>query len=391
MSELTQNMQTHCVGRLLIDLPAGTTWKPQASSAQLGSLMLSVTTGVSEQQYRELVEKRWNEVQAIKSDNYGKAYLRPSERIATPEGGAIFAYEFEYVDGLADDDETVVQQLFHQAEGFFWRDGTLFKVTPSLNSKDTISKLFPRLHARATDEIPNRPGLCLSGAFVDGYYDLVHGEEEEVIWRLMLPLNQGLIVRHSKVWQPAESLFQRDKGSLGEAMAYMAATMGPGDMYKEHEFRRAERQVGELKGEEGVSGATEGESKSGYKTSIGGVWEFSGQVKPSPRPQVNVKLNTPEYSTSDIPTPGGGFPSLQNASNGPTEAQFFEVWDAIINSIRFRPEALTPPPAGGKPLNSPSGPSPVTSIHSGKPGTDDYALEEFLAGLSSPQDWMDKL
>lgn len=34
MTELTK-MQTHCVGRLLIDLPEGTEWEPTASGAHL--------------------------------------------------------------------------------------------------------------------------------------------------------------------------------------------------------------------------------------------------------------------------------------------------------------------------------------------------------------------
>ncbi|ENN0686818.1 hypothetical protein AB8721_006152, partial [Pseudomonas aeruginosa] len=63
MTELTKKMQTHCVGRLLIDLPEGTEWEPTASGAHLdGYLALSVTTGVSEADYAILMEKRWAEI-----------------------------------------------------------------------------------------------------------------------------------------------------------------------------------------------------------------------------------------------------------------------------------------------------------------------------------------
>lgn len=389
VTKLTQSMHTQCVGRLLIDLPKGTTWTTQASDAQLANLKISVTTGVSTEQYNELVEARWKEVQALKSDNFGTAYLRPSERISIPGGGVVFAYEFENIDGLAEDDKTVVKKLFHQAEGFLLRNETLFKITQSSNSKDIIPDFFPRLHVRANDEFPNRPGVCLSGAFVDNYYDISHDEEEEVSWRFSLPLNLNLTVRHSKVWQPAESLLQRDKSSLGEAISYMAFTPESKDKYKQHEFRRTERQVGDLKGEEGVSGATEGESKFGYKTSISGVWEFPGLIMPSPQPRVSVRLTTPEYSTTSAPIPGGGFPVHDDLSDGPNEEQFFEIWNAIIESVRFRPGALAPPPSGGNPVNKPS--SPMISSYAPTPVVDDYALEEFLTNSQTSSNWMDEL
>ncbi|AZE12436.1 hypothetical protein C4K10_4164 [Pseudomonas chlororaphis subsp. aureofaciens] len=391
MSELTQNMHTYCVGRMLIDLPAGTTWKPQASGAQLGNMTLSVTTGVSQPQYEELIDKRWQEVQAFKADNNGKAYLRPSERITTADGGAVFAYEFEHVEGLAEDDETVIQQLFHQAEGYLWRDGTLFKITPSLNSKDAIQKLFPRLHARATDEIPSRPGLCLSGAFVDGVYDLARGEQEDVSWAFELPRNLGVVVRQAMVWKPGQSVLDRRREADNENAGLIARMLSePGVVAGRHEYRAAKRIVGDLAGEEYVMGGTEGDSPQEFKTNIGGEWDFVGRGAPAPLPSINIAMDT-TYLTSRKPSSLGSFPDSEDVAGGPTEVEFFEVWDAIIDSLRFRPGALTPPPAGGKPLNSPSGPGPVTSIHSGKPGTDDYALEEFLAGLSSPQNWMDKL
>ncbi|WP_123405010.1 T6SS immunity protein Tli4 family protein [Pseudomonas frederiksbergensis] len=388
MSDLTQNMQTYCVGRLLIDLPKGATWTTQASGAQLGNMALSVTTGVTQQQYDELVEHRWQEVLAIKTDNNGKAYLRPSERIATPEGGAVFVYEYEHVDGLAEDDETVVQQLFHQAEGYLWRDGTLFKITPSLNSKDAIAKLFPRLHARAADEIPSRPGLCLSGAFVDGYYDLASGDQEEVSWGFTLPRNLGVVVRHGMVWEPEQPMLERRREADRESAGLIARMLAdPGVVAGRKEYRAATRVVGEMDGEEYVMGGTEGKGPQEFKTNVGGEWNFVGRGTPTPLPSVNLGMDT-TYLTSRKPSTLGDFPNFEDVSGGPTEAEFFEIWDAIIESVRFRPGALTPP-SGGKPLISPS--SPVTSTVVSKPGTNDYALEEFLTGLSPSQDWMDKL
>lgn len=81
MTELTQKMLTHCVGRLLIDLPEGTTWEANDSSAQLGGYLgLSVTTGVTEADFKALVARRWSEIEAEEKDLPGLPYNRPEEK-----------------------------------------------------------------------------------------------------------------------------------------------------------------------------------------------------------------------------------------------------------------------------------------------------------------------
>ncbi len=341
MTILTQDMRTHCVGRLLIDLPQHTTWKSRSSGARIGNLNLSVTTGVSREQFDQMVKKRWLEVQAIKADSSGTPYMKQSERIDHSEHGLILAYAFEQIH-VPDINGVWKDQVFHNAEGYFWDRGTLFEIKQKLNGKDDIAKLFPRLRARAPDEIPSQPGLCLNGAFISGFYDMQ--ERENLIWPFQLPRNMGLVVKHNRVGRPQPSLLERELESRGAATAWLNAMLKPGDVYEEHLFRRAQHQIGELIGDELVSGELEGRQEYGYDTSIGGVWEFSGQGAPSPVPQIELNLNARNFDTSYIPSPAGGFPKPEDAPNGPTEAEFFEVWDAVINSVRIRPNALTPPP-----------------------------------------------
>lgn len=386
MTELTRNMHTHCVGRLLIDLPQGTTWTAHASSARLGNLSVEVITGINRAQSEQLIERRWQEVAAIKTDQNGKAYLQPSERMTTAEGGTLFVYEYEHVEGLAEDDETVVQKLFHQAEGYLWRDGTLFKVSPTLNGKTAITYLFPRLHRRADDEIPGRPGLCLSGAFVDGYYDLANGDQEEVTWGFKLPHNLDLVVRHLAVWEPRQSMLERRREADREGAGMVAQLLaGPGVVAGRKEYRAAERAVAEFAGEEYVMGGTEKKQPEEFKTNIGGEWDYVGRGAPLPLPGINLAMET-TYLTKMQPASMGAFPEDTSVTQGPTETQFFEIWDAITNSVRLRPSALMPPPGG-----SPATPAPDSPKVVSKPGSDEYALEEFLSKLPSSGDWMDKL
>ncbi|KWR74502.1 T6SS immunity protein Tli4 family protein [Pseudomonas sp. PI1] len=367
MTALTQNMRTHCVGRLLIDLPEGSTWKPDASGATIGGIKLAVETDIRQERFKERVEKRWREVEAIKLDNYRKRYVRPSERHDPTANAAVFLYEFEYIDG-PNLQGVWSKDLFYQVEGYYWADGTLFKLGPALNGQEKIAELLPRLRARKADEVPSSPGLCLNGAFVMGYYDLA--ESEQITGNFNLPYDLGLRIEHTLVHEPAGSLFQRDKESLGEAAAYMAATMSTDDFYDDHKFRWAKLRAGELDGEEGVVGAIQGTKSTGYETSIGGVWEYPGLGKPSPRPMVNIKLNVPDIRTTYIPSPAGGFPKPQDVSQGPTEAEFFEVWDAVVASVRFRPGALTPPPLK---------PDPAPPISREQAEADQRFLDDFIA------------
>jgi hypothetical protein len=388
MSELTQNMQTHCVGRLLIDLPAGTTWTPHASGAQLGDVTLSVTTGVSQREFLEQVERRWKEVEARQSNS--EDIKRPAERSSPLDNSAVFTYGFRHADG-PDFYGVWRNDINYDAEGYFWRDGTLFKIKPQLNGTEEIAKLLPRLHARATDEIPKNPGICLSGAFVEGYYDLADGEQEDVNWGFVLPRKLGVVVRHALVWTPGLPMLEKRRESDIEVAGLIARLLSePGVVAGRKEYRAAKRVVGDLAGEEYVMAGTEGEGPHEFKTNAGGEWDFVGRGTPTPLPSINLAMDT-TYLTSQKPSSLGDFPNAENVSGGPTEAEFFEIWDAIINSVRFRPGALTPPPTGKKPPSSPTNPNPVTSIHNPKPGTDDYSMEEFLAGLSSSENWMDKL
>lgn len=79
MTALTQNMRTHCVGRLLIDLPEDSTWGPNASGATIGGIKLAVETDMSHEQFKDYIEQRWQEIEAKKSSS--KRYVqRPAER-----------------------------------------------------------------------------------------------------------------------------------------------------------------------------------------------------------------------------------------------------------------------------------------------------------------------
>ena len=340
MTALTQDMRTYCVGRLLIDLPQHTTSKSRSSGARIGDLNLSVTTGVSREQFDQMVEKRWLEVQGLKGR--GVRYLSiPAEHFEPIPGSAIFAYGFRKADG-PDVNGVWGSNIFHDAEGYFWEHGTLFEIKQNLNGKDEIAKLLPRLRARALDEIPSQPGLCLNGAFISGFYDMQ--ERENLLWAFKLPRNMGLVVKHNRVGRPQPSLLERNSEAEQEMAAFIARVLSqPGVEAGREVYRAAARSVQGLDGEEYSMGGAEKKSANSFTTNIAAEWEFPGQGLPIAVPNISLSLGS-TYRTSQRPASLGAFPNHEDAPNGPTEAEFFEVWDAVINSVRIRPHALTPPP-----------------------------------------------
>ncbi|WP_082033888.1 T6SS immunity protein Tli4 family protein [Pseudomonas sp. PI1] len=366
MTALTQNLRTHCVGRLLIDLPEGSTWKPDASGATIGGIKLAVETDISQERFKDYIEQRWQEIEAKKSRS--KRYVqRSAERTSPLTNSAVFTYGFRHVEG-PDVDGVYRNNIFHDAEGYYWADGTLFKLGPALNGQEKIAALLPRLYARKADEIPFSPGLCLNGGFVRGYYDL--GESEEVSWRFSLPRMLGLVIRHTAVRSPMQPLLERNREAEREMAAFVARILAQSNVVAGNTvYREAARSEGAMDGQEYAMGGTQEENPASFKTNVAAEWAFPGAGLPSPQPSVAVSMGS-TFRTSSKPLSLGAFPEAQDTPDGPTEAEFFEVWDAVVASVRFRPGALTPPPL--KPA-----PAPPTSREQAE--VDQRALDDFIA------------
>ncbi|HCT2497736.1 TPA: hypothetical protein OUI18_002356 [Pseudomonas aeruginosa] len=390
MTELTKKMQTHCVGRLLIDLPEGTEWEPTASGAHLdGYLAISVTTGVSEADYAILMEKRWAEIEAEEKKSTRLAPRSANKRNPL-KNSAVFIYNYVWVEG-PDLNGVMRKEVFHEAEGYLWRDNTLFTFGRTLNAAEDILRWLPRLYTRKNNEIPDRPGLCLNGAFVESYYDL-NAPFESVSWGFRLPKELGLVVRHAKVWEPEQPMLERYREGEDEFTGLLAKDLAkPGVVAGRKEYRARKRNVGDLEGDERVVGGTEGRGNWKYfKTNIGGEWSFPGAGSPYPMPSVGIDLET-TFKTATKPAELGDFPTHDEAPAYPTEAEFFELWDTILNSVRYRPGALTPPPPNSGPMASSVGSPPVRPAPLMTYDRDDYVLEEFLTSLTPKENWLDDL
>lgn len=368
MTSLTKDMKTLCIGRILMDVPSGTTWEPKASWARIGGASISSRTGVDRAQFEALVESRWRELQDLKTDS-GEIPLRVAERVSPGLDRVVFSYGFERIDG-PDAFGVHGSRIFYDAHGFQWIDGTLVEFSPQLHGKEAIIDLMGRTRARRGDEFPNQPGLCLDGVFIAGYYAQAH--TESTAWLLELPRGLRARIEVTQVGAPAKSYFERDRESLVAWADFIANAVKPGETYAGHHYRKRQRDVGGLVGDEEVSGEVEGSEKFGYSTDIGGLWEYPGDGPAALAPQIRITMGTPRFKTTYVPTPAGGFPRPEDTPDGPFAEEFFETWDAMIGSVRLRPVALT---------KAPRAEAPASRISPEQAERDRQRLDAFIAGL----------
>lgn len=375
MTTLTEHMRTHCIGRLLIDLPEGSNLENGATGggARIGNIHISTATGISKEQFDVLIADRWAEINAKRNDD--ERYLpRPPERTSPIADGVVFAYGFRRSDGR-DLDGVWRPHIYYDAEGYLWRDGTLFSIRPEYGKDDdAIAKLMPRLRALQAGEIPSEPGLCLNGGFVRGFYDMT--EFEDASWNVSLPRALELRVEQGYTGQ---LLSGRVKQAHQEVAAFISSMAGAlthvvaGDT----NYRSVvARPVNGLAGEEYVIGTSQNADSDDFETRVSAVWLSPAQGMPLPTPSIELSMDA-AYRTSKRPSPLGSFPDRKDVGDGPTEEEYLAVWDAIIASIRIRPGALLQPP----PPRDNSMPSRISREQA---EADRRALDDFIA--SRPED-----
>ncbi|WP_156407582.1 T6SS immunity protein Tli4 family protein [Achromobacter sp. Root83] len=366
MSSLTQHMRTQCVGRILIDLPDGSVWKSKTNGGRVGDLSFSVTTGVSRDEYAARVERRWAEILALKI-LHSVAIPQAPHSFRPAADSIVFAYDFRQSNS-PDVHGIWANRISYETEGAIWLSGTMITIGPQLDSQEEIVELMARMRAREADQIPNEPGLCVDGAFIAGYYDPT--EREEITWGFQLPRNLGLVIQHSKVWSARKSMLERRNQSAREIAGYVAKLLSePGVVAGNRKYRAALRTGDLLPGEEFVMGGTQGINGGIFETNVGGLWEFPGRGFPSPMPSIELNMGT-TFQTLEKPSPLGAFSTHKGDQNTPTEAEFFEIWDAVVSSVRVRPVALTLPPT--KAIAPPK-------ISSEQAEADRRALDAFIA------------
>jgi len=376
--DITNNPQTYCIGRVLVDLPQSLSLshpevaKTISSNLDLSGIKITTRTNVSKAEFQRLVEARWKEVQGYTRNSNNKPYAQPSSRQNIRTNSVLLAFRHEmirsnarWVNGQREFDNLIV----NDAEGYFWDNGTMFIVkdggydTVNERLADTLS----RMSYMKPGDIPDEPGICVNGGFIAGHY---RRTSESYLWSVTLP--RGLRL----------SLYTgtdvREKPMLTQFRGLPRTHLEDPDMiYGAQQYRAAHRTADtHLPADEMINGVTKGDEEPGarpeYETSISGRWEYMGQKPPNAAPFVRAEMSLVPIKTTYRPAELGGYPPQTRGSIHPTQEEFMAVWDLVMGSIRFYPGALDRAAEPPKPVSL--GPDAQQRA------ADDKGLDDFLNG-----------
>lgn len=222
VSELTQNLKPHCVGRYLIDMPADVL---VSGDARVQGVRID-SEAMTHEAYMQDIASRKTELRATKSiDPY--PFLYADDKIDGPN-----THYFIYRGNVSDDPGNRVFEAYKWDHGYRFElriEGTDF-LHPD-QSKDPLVKqigilndvpekthlifdLVKRLRWRSEDDIPAEPGICFLGAFIPGKAT----DEEKVGAQFVFPNNRDVSLdfeSNSGIREPNTLLQRGDQINAG--------------------------------------------------------------------------------------------------------------------------------------------------------------------------------
>ncbi|MDB0520617.1 T6SS immunity protein Tli4 family protein [Ralstonia solanacearum] len=207
-----------------------------------------------------------------------------------------------------------------------------YKITGQEANKPLISSLDEaiselnisarRLHARADDEIPVTPGVCLDGAFIDDSAGTLRFENipmgvrlkefPDVHFSIRSSRNQGNLIESSAL-EPRIKQAEEDANRMGMGHWYGRIKV----------FRRGERQIEGWTGYEALAHLPAQEDVSAHHDF---QYRSLGHPTDPLKPELDVQMQT---GVADN-TIGNSHPSI-------TDEEAVALWDKLTSTIRVRP------------------------------------------------------
>lgn len=316
-----EELQTFCVGRLLIDLPKGTT--VSSAHGSFGRAEYATTTPVSKRQFESKLDRRWLEIQARTETDSGKPLAAPATLERPVEDGALITFDHATT-RFTWEGETRDWPIY-ETEAYLWRNDVLY----SFRGKDVagpIAETMQVLHPRADDAIPTGAGFCGARSFFAG--GGYQAESVHVIFRLPGPSGLALIV---------ETATSSDPDNLPSEPPRPDFSFFKSDDFDGVVHRDAQRTVDGREGSEWGMGTTQ-RRKAHYESSSFLRWFTPGKARSSEYPSITVTLEV-SYETDQPPSPWGGFP-IKSAANAIDEETFMAYWEVLLDTLRSRPGAV---------------------------------------------------
>lgn len=323
MIEPLKNMQTFCVGRFLIDLPSGT--KIESAFGTGRDARYSAESPVSRAKFAWKVAERWEVLEPMKADAYGKPYVGPSKRLEPMSDAVVFAYEHVLLSG-PDAFGVDRDRVYAETEGYLWRDKVLYSFT-DLATVEQIIDTMRTLQVLPDGTIPSEPGFCGPRSFFPGGY-----RPESVEITFSLPANPSMSLTIETTTYPNQ------ENTPVEPPRPDIVPFESED-FKGRDHRDAKRSVAGRDGVEWATGSTERQHDT-FQTYIFARWFTPGTPASSGRPAITAKLEI-AFEAAEPPAPWGDFPPKSSTDMIDKEA-FMTYWDTILDTLRPRPGALPP-------------------------------------------------
>ncbi|NUT62859.1 T6SS immunity protein Tli4 family protein [Herbaspirillum sp. C9C3] len=309
-SESVPGFSTFCIGRFLLDMPAGSVLSGGNYRYDFARLDKPKVMNLDEFE-ADMVAKE----KALKST---KHQIEPSllRLLFKPDPHSwIFVYwEESFSTSIA------------QVEGYRWIDGTryLFKKKAGMSKPrtgtmsrqdyavDRMRKILSSLHKRSNNDIPAEPGYC----FEEGFIANPEWEMEEAAIDIEIAGHPDAYV---SVWfyplsrrAHSEPLLDRVGGVL-QMLGRMATSV--------HVLRRGDRKVGPYQGQEFLVTAPNSGGVRGHSF----LWETEGDGTLD-TPALKIEMTTGSRDKD-------GNPQQTRLSN----KQAMRLWDQVLDSFRLRP------------------------------------------------------
>lgn len=330
---LTEKMKPACVGRFLIDLPAGMDFS-YSHTFLAGFWVAAIPESSSA--FGQRVAAREAEINAQANELGAKNMEQVTPVSVNGLAGKIFTFGRTSVKGLEDD--KTVYYVNVALEGFVHAEGTTFTfVTEAIDPDQTrvLTQLIDRLHVVAPDEIPTAPGFCFGrGIFVDPVpIDWTEGVTLFAGFRAHPDLALAFSTRAGLGPDPNDpGLLARDARADSELPLTHKARL--------KKLRVGPRIISGIPGEEVLEQATE----LNFVQVYGFDWQVRGTKDDALVPDMHLELSTGHTLSA----------GARPVSSFLNEGALLQLWDKVSASIRVRPTKPAPL-AGSKP--APAGPA----------------------------------
>lgn len=297
---------THCLGRHLLDLPAGATVDARF---KVGDSKVRTMRGVSRQEFQDILAARGAELVAQDHREAGNRFVDRRE--------------------LSDDRVMItswlspnsVRMYLTELYGLFPEARVMQVVAGESSVKlhektmQYFSSLSRSLRYRAPGEIPAEAGFCIDSGLVMRSVP----NQEEASATIRIPGRRGLTLTYMAyvTGAPDTELLRRVSRVPSGYEGTLAAMK---------QLRRGKRDIGPIHGEELLV-----RGDAGGKRSYEFLWESQGQRASLEHPFLSMRL-----TTTDESDPSGEVMEAPFAD----DREALELWDAILDSLRLRPGAV---------------------------------------------------